>query len=268
MKTPFILKPAIGFFSMGVYKITSESDLELAKEDIQKNIRDVQKLYPKDVIDGTRFIIEECIAGEEYAIDAYFDSEGEPVILDILKHDFSSEADVSDRAYYTSKEIIEEYLDKFTKLLITINEKTNLKNFPFHIEVKVNRDRITPIEINPLRFAGWCTTDIAYYAYGVNVYKYYLENQKPDWNKILEGKEGKLYSMIILDRPQHLAVEEIKEFNYDRVLNSFAKPLELRKIDHREYPVFGFVFTETEQENKREIEDILKSDLLEYIELR
>lgn len=268
VKTPFILKPAIGFFSMGVYKITNEQDLNLAKKDIKNNIEDVEDLYPKAVIDSTRFIIEECLDGEEYAIDAYYDSEGEPVILNILKHEFGSAEDVSDRAYFTSKEIIEEYIVKFTQLLVDINKKTNLTNFPFHLEVKVDAGKITPIEVNPLRFAGWCTTDVAYFAYGLNVYDYYVENKKPNWKELLKDKSGKIYSMIILDSPQDLDTGKIKKFDYEKVLQSFENPLELRKIDYHEYPVFGFVFTETKKESKSEIDRILKSDLLEYIELK
>ena len=34
-----------------------------------------------------------------------------------------------------------------------------LKNFPLHTEVRVNeKGEIIPIEVNPMRFGGWCTT--------------------------------------------------------------------------------------------------------------
>lgn len=265
---PFILKPAVGFFSMGVYKISDNEDWQFVKEDIKNNMYKVENLYPKQVIDNTRFIIEECIEGDEFAIDAYYDSKGEPVILNILKHEFSSESDVSDRVYYTSKEIIEEYIDNFSELLKMINGKVNLNNFPFHMEVRVNGEEITPIEINPMRFAGWCTTDIAYYSYGINVYKYYFQNKKPDWKLILKGKDGILYSIVVLDKPKNVDEEQIKKFDYEKLIDSFEKTLELRKIDFNNYPVFGFLFTETKKENKCELEQILKSDLLEYIELK
>lgn len=35
-------------------------------------------------------------------------------------------------------------------------------NFPVHVEIRVKEDKICPIEFNPMRFAGLCTTDIAY----------------------------------------------------------------------------------------------------------
>lgn len=68
----------------------------------------MEKNYPQKVIDNSTYILEEFIHGEEYAIDAYYDENGKVVILNIMKHDFSSTSDVSDRLYYTSKEIINE----------------------------------------------------------------------------------------------------------------------------------------------------------------
>lgn len=53
------------------------------------------------------FILEQYITGEEYALDAYYDENGRAVLLNIMKHDFACSSDVSDRLYYTGKEIIE-----------------------------------------------------------------------------------------------------------------------------------------------------------------
>lgn len=59
----------------------------------------------------------------------------------------------SDRLYYTGKNLIETYLKPFTKWLSHINQHLKVCNFPFHAEVRMNNDLITPIEFNPLRFA-------------------------------------------------------------------------------------------------------------------
>jgi len=128
----------------------------------------------------SKFIIEECIEGDEFAIDAYYNPSGKPVILNILRHPFSSDTDVSDRVYYTSKEIIMEHLDTFRNTLESIGGIACLSSFPVHVEVRVDQyGKVIPIEFNPMRFAGWCVTDIAYSAYGINTYEYYF-------NKVLE----------------------------------------------------------------------------------
>jgi hypothetical protein len=116
-----------------------------------------------------------------------------------------------------------------------------------------------------MRFAGWCTTDIAHFAYGINTYRYFLEQLEPDWNSILADKEGKSFCLIMLNRPLDLNLKKVKAFDYEKLLSDFEKPLELRKADHEKYGFFGYLFTETRDNSWNEIERILKSDLREYI---
>ena len=264
---PFIIKPTVGFFSMGVYKVTSASEWREVKQMLISELLSVKSLYPTEVLNTTSFIIEQCIEGDEFAVDAYFDASGEPVILNIYKHVFSSNDDVSDRVYISSKKIIESNIDQFTEFLVEVGKRADVKNFPVHVEIRREQDgSIVPIEINPMRFGGWCTTaDMTYLAYGFNPYTFYFSQTKPDWNEILKNKVGKLYSIIVLDNSTGIEGNKIISFNYDLLLSNFEKPLELRKIDYKEYPIFGFLFTETTEDNFSEIESILKSDLNEFI---
>ncbi|MCF7929266.1 MAG: ATP-grasp domain-containing protein, partial [Spirochaetales bacterium] len=211
------------------------------------------------------FIIEQCIEGEEFAVDAYFDREGRPVILNILKHLFSSGEDVSDRVYITSKEIMRVFYDKFFPVLEGIGRLTGAKRFPIHAEFRINPEGVVvPIEVNPMRFAGWCTTDIAFYAFGVNVYEYFFEQKKPDWEAILSRMDDKLYSIIVGDLPKGLDPGKV-DVDYHRLLSAFEHVLELRKINYRRHGVFAFVFTETRAENRQELDAILQSDLTEFV---
>ena len=264
---PFIIKPAVGFFSMGVYKVSSHEEWIHAVDSIIKEIDQIKGLYPRAVLDTSSFIIEQCINGEEFAIDAYYNSTGEPVILNILKHAFSSDADVSDRIYITSKEIIETNIEEFTDFVGKIGRLAGVKNFPVHIELRRDRDgALLPIEVNPMRFGGWCTTpDMSFLAYGFNPYVYYHSQKKPDWPEVLKGKEGKLFSIIVLDNSTGIDVDEIASFNYEKLLANFENPIELRKIDYKKYHVFGFLFTETREDNFIELKNILDSDLNEFI---
>jgi hypothetical protein len=201
-------------------------------------------------------------------MDAYYNSAGRPVIIDIYRHLFASDKDVSDRVYFTEKSIIVNYREKFEALLADIGRLASLKNFPVHAEVRIdNQGHIVPIELNPMRFGGWCATDLAHHAYQVNPYCYYFDQKEPAWDQILAGQSDNLYSLIVLDKPGDIASADIKAFDYEQLLTRFEKPLELRKIDYCEYPVFGFLFTETRPENMVELTDILQSDLKEFIRL-
>jgi len=267
MPLPFIIKPTVGFFSMGVYKVSNFEEWTNTIDLIIAEIDQVKDLYPAEVLDTSSFIIEQCINGEEFAVDAYYNSIGEPVILSILKHAFSSDADVSDRVYVSSKKIIENNLKEFTEFAGKIGNLAGVKNFPVHIELRRDNDgSLLPIEVNPMRFGGWCTTtDISFLAYGFNPYLYYYSQKKPNWSEVLKGKEGKLFSIIVLDNSTGIDVDEIISFNYEKLLSKFERPIELRKIDFQKYPVFGFLFTETREDNFIELKNILDSDLNEFI---
>lgn len=265
---PFVIKPSIGFLSVGVYIINDENDWIKAKEEIMPH--NLRSIFPKNVLDTSHFIIEDYIQGEEYAIDYYHNDKGEVVILNILHHIFSSGADTSDRVYSTSKAIINQYKSELEQFLSTIGNKLNLKNFPAHAEVRIDENgKIIPIEINPLRFGGWCTTgDLSGITVGFNSYEYYFENTRPNWDTIYEGKENKIFSLIVLDNNSGIKPDEVLKFDYKALANDFENPILIRALDINTYPLFGFVFVKTDKKNIEELYDILNSDLRKYIIVR
>jgi hypothetical protein len=267
---PFIIKPAVGFFSIAVYKVDAATEWVGTVEKIENDILRTQSLYPKEVIGTTEFIIEQYIPGEEYAFDCYFDGEGNPVVLNILHHVFTSENDVSDRVYSSSPEIIQKLQIPVLDFLEVIRSKIQLKNFPLHIEIRIDEEgRLFPIEVNPMRFGGWCTTgDLAWFAYGINSYEHFLYSKKPDWDAIFKTRKGRKYSLILLDNTTGFKPEEIDRFDFDALLHDFEKPLHLRKIDLDKFGVFGFLFTETDKDNDAELTAILHSNLKKYIRLK
>ena len=264
---PFIIKPAVGFFSLGVYKVEKPEEWSETVRVILGEIDQIKDLYPPEVLHTGEFIIEECIEGDEFAVDCYFSREGKPVILNIMKHIFASGKDVNDRVYITSKEIVEQYLPPLTDFLAEIGKRAVLSNFPAHVEVRITAEgKVAPIEVNPLRFGGWCSTpDLAWYAFGFNIYEYLFSQRIPDWKSLLEGREGLVYSNIVLNNSTGIEGKQIQSFDYELLLTGFEKPLELRKADFGKFPLFGFLFCETRQENMKELYEILYSDLTAYV---
>ncbi len=264
---PFIIKPAVGFFSLGVYQVENMGEWTETVASIKLEIDRIKDLYPPEVLHTGEFIIEEIIEGDEFAIDCYFNQDGKPVVLNIMKHIFSSGKDVNDRVYITSKEIIENYSNCITDFLSEIGQRAALSNFPAHVEVRIDENGIVaPIEVNPLRFGGWCSTpDLAWHAFGINLYEYLFQQKQPDWNILLKGKEDLIYSNIVLNNSTGTEGKNIRSFDYKKLLASFEKPLELRKTDFTKFPLFGFLFCETRRQNIQELDRILMSDLKEYV---
>lgn len=265
----FIIKPAVGFFSMGVYIVNEHAQWHRIVKAIQNEVEQIKSIYPVEVFNPAQFIAEEIILGDEYAFDAYYTQNGEPVILNIYHHPFASGNDVSDRVYLTSELIVRNNIDAFTAWLYKIGKEVNLYNFPLHVEVRVDATgNIQPIEINPLRFGGFCTTaDCTWFAYGVNSYNCFFDELKPDWDSIFEARKNKLYSLLVLNNSTGIEGNRIRKFNYDKIAACLEMPLEIRSIDFEKFPLFGFVFTETRADNFAELQYLLQSDLKEFIEL-
>lgn len=263
LKFPLILKPSVGFLSFGVYPINNEEEWKSVLLKLDDDLEKIKGVFPQNVVNISKFIVEEMIEGEEFALDAYFDENGKATILNIYQHPFFNDKDVSDRVYYTSKAIFKKYLKKFNDVLDKIGSNLNYKNFPFHLELRANEKEIIPIEINPLRFCGWCITDITDFSWKINPYEYFLKQLKPDWNSIIEKMDDYYYYFTIGDIPSGIKNSDIKEINYEKYLKNIQTPLDVRKIDYKTKPVFAIVFAKTP--NLDEIKKLLELNMNEFI---
>lgn len=266
---PIVVKPAVGFYSLGVHKVDTVAEWHQAVSDIRAEVDEIKTMYPAQVLDLGEFIIEEVIEGEEYAVDVYFGDDGAPVILDILHHVFSSGKDVSDRLYVTSVDIMRKWLPVFTEWSEKLGKLADLRNFPMHVELRVREDgEIVPIEVNPMRFAGWCVTDIAFHAWDIDTYDYYLKGKRPDWESILKEREGYIWANIIGDLPAGIKGEDVVDVDFEGFASRFEEPLELRAINWKEYPLFAFLHVKSRSDNWAELEAMLHADFTEFLTLK
>jgi hypothetical protein len=262
---PLVIKPSVGFFSIGVHVLHREADWLVFKD--QLDPQKLQRMFPTTVLDTRTFILEALIPGEEFAIDYYYDEHGKVVLLNVLHHVFSSGTDTSDRVYTTSQDIVAQHRQRIEDFLSVVGDRLNLKNFPAHAEIRIDgAGRIMPIEINPLRFGGWCTTaDLLGVTLDFNIYACFARRQQPDWEQVFAGKAQQLFSIVVLDNRSGLAPDQIAGFDYDKLAQDFENPILIREFDIQQYPVFGFVFAETSPARANELQRILVSDLRRYI---
>ena len=125
-KYPLVLKPSIGFLSAGVHVIEDVSKWDDEVKKMQKEISSIKSIYPEAVVNTTKILAEEYVEGKEYAIDAYYDRNGTPVILNIFYHMQDNKKDVRDRLYITSTSIMIQYMAKIAQLLREMGEKFNI----------------------------------------------------------------------------------------------------------------------------------------------
>ena len=264
---PFIIKPTVGFFSLGVKRVESAADWPAALAAIRSDISRAAGLFPTEVLSTSSFLLEQCVDGREYALDAYYDEGGEPVVLSILEHLFASKDDASDRVYITSAKIVRQNLERFTQHLQALGQIFDVRNMPVHVEVRIDAaGRVFPIEVNPMRFGGWCTTaDLTHHAFGVNPYACYFRAEKPEWSEVLSGDKGDVFALVALGNSTGVEGADIASFDHDAVVARFASPLELRKTDFRRYPIFGFLFIRTAADRTEELDWALQTTLEEFV---
>jgi hypothetical protein len=264
---PCIIKPAVGFFSLGVHRVNRPEDWPVVIQRIRSDLTSINNEYPAEVVSSETFIVEEVIEGEEFAIDGYFDEHQQPVILGIYKHYFAHEEAVNDRVYMTSADIMRDNVIDIADFLDKLAAVSECKNFPFHMEIRRTPDgQFVPIELNPARFGGWCSSpDLAYLAFGINPYVAFYQQRKPDWQSILAEHDDTNYCLVVLDNSTGYAGEDIAAFDYQALADSFDEVLEVRPVDFERYSVFGFLMLKVQPDRMAQIDRILQSDLREYV---
>jgi ATP-grasp domain len=266
LRVPFIVKPAVGFFSLGVHVVESLADWPGLVTEIEREAKALRLLYPAQVLDFERYVVEEIIEGEEFAVDAYYDADGQLVIINVYAHLFGSRTDVSDRVYLTNAETVTRFAPLAGGILAEIGRRAGLTNFPVHAELRIDSaGNVAPIEVNPMRFGGWCVTDLAHFAYGLNPYRCYIRCERPDWTRIARATDGRTTALIVSNLPNSVDLRSIKRVDYERFAARFSKVLELRPTDFNRYPVFAFTFVEVPCGDLSELRAVLGADLREYL---
>ncbi|MFE4430501.1 ATP-grasp domain-containing protein [Peribacillus butanolivorans] len=263
---PVVIKPNIGYSSVGVHKVKNEQDWDIAVSHLKEDLLHSDGLYDSTVVGSQTVLIEEWIQGEEYAIDGYFNQDGEPIILNAFKRLFKDDYDTSDRIYYTSKIAVNEIYDDALQFMKKVQTVLPLRNYPVHFEIRKKGDRVIPIEINPLRFAGAGTTDLGYHAYGMNMYEHYFLGTKPDWNRILEEMDDNIYSFFFAEVPLELNLEDVERINHIGLQNEFEHILEYRQLPFQNDRSMAIIFYRSEDLNKNL--KLLHLDLFPFLTIK
>ena len=263
LQFPLVLKPSVGFLSAGVYVVHNVDEWESAVDDIMLNFKKVGEQFPEYVVGTQNFLIEAYIKGEEYAVDAYFDEKGAPVIWNIYHHRFANESDTSDRLYCSSRKLYDQYEQRFMDFLIKTNKVIGLRDFPMHIEFRYDGKRAIPIEINPLRFAGFCLNELQTHISGIHPIMAYLNNIHITKEEMWRGKENDTYNFLVLERPAG-APKEL-QFDSEKFKASVMDVLELRPLADPTVGVAATAFTRVDAAHEAEFDFILNLDMNEFM---
>lgn len=259
---PCVIKPSVGFLSKGVFVVHNPEEYRKAVETLQQDFAKAGADFPEFVVGKSRFLIEEYIHGEEYAVDAYYDENENPVILNIFHHKFMDESDTSDRLYMTSKVLFDQYEEPFTRFLTNLNNTLHLRNFPMHIEFRYDGKKAVPIEINPLRFTGFCLNELQVFISGQHPMLSFLKGRRVTKDEMWKGREDFTYAFTVLDLPKG---DEDKAFDDEKFSADFPGVIDVRLVPDKTSGVAATVFLKVETANVQAFDRIMSLDMHEYM---
>jgi hypothetical protein len=200
-------------------------------------------------------------------VDASVDGGGRVAVLGLLEHVFQGPDDVSDRVYRCTAELVEAWRGPFAAALEGLAAALGLRDFSLHAELRVRPDgAILPIELNPLRFGGFCTTaELSAHAWGFDPYAAHLLGAPPDWERILPERAGRSFHLVVLDDTTGLPLEEAAAFDLGAVARSLPGVLAAEPVDRRVAPLFGFLVVETAAGEHAAVDRLQASDLREFV---
>lgn len=259
---PCVIKPSVGFLSKGVFVVHNPEEYRKAVETLQQDFAKAGADFPEFVVGKSRFLIEEYIHGEEYAVDAYYDENENLVILNIFHHKFMDESDTSDRLYMTSKGLFDQYEEPFTRFLTNLNNTLHLRNFPMHIEFRYDGKKAVPIEINPLRFTGFCLNELQVFISGQHPMLSFLKGRRVTKDEMWKGREDFTYAFTVLDLPKG---DEDKAFDDEKFSADFPGVIDVRLVPDKTSGVAATVFLKVETANVQAFDRIMSLDMHEYM---
>lgn len=248
----FVVKPNKGYFATAIKYVDASTDLSVVRDEIQSEVAQRANHFEETVISADEVVIEGFISGEEYAVDMFYNADGEPVIINIYHHPIPDNPDYLHALYYTSKSVFDEMHDRFVDWFAALNRQLKASSFPIHAEFRLDGETLMPIELNPLRYGGDGLVDICYHAFGFNPFAIFFADSAPDWSDIWDGRDDKFFVWMLGYVGTDIDVASHRP-DMGRFQGMFNKVLSDSVLNYQSSPGFSVVYAEEES-----LEDIYR----------
>jgi len=257
----YIVKPTKGFFGTAVKELNKRTDITEITKEIRGELEENTRYFSESVLSKNELIIEQFVEGEEYAVDMYYNNDGEPEILNIYHHPLPEKNEYFHVLYYTNKDVFTKFYNNIKTIFLELSKHLNIKNFPIHAEFKLENYKLIPIEMNPLRYGGFGLADLTFHAFGFNPFLAYFNNFKPNWDKIWQSRSDFNLGWVLGYNGSDI---EIKNHipDHDKFQNYLGDVLHYVKIDHTENPVFAIAYFK--DTNTDSLQRILRTEFNDF----
>ncbi len=111
-----------------------------------------------------------------------------------------------------------------------------------HVEFRLQKNRLMPIDVNPLRFGSFSLPDLTFFAFGLNPYKHYYGYLEPQWDRILPQPGEDIFFRVLARMPKGA---EGKAPDHEEFADTIQDMLGYCKLDTKRYPAFSIAFGRT-----------------------
>jgi|GEM_PF-769300 len=257
----YFVKPIKGYWGSAAFPLDGKSDRVGLMHEIEAQLAKRTAIFSEQVVAKDRLIVEEFLEGEEYAVDMFFNGSGQPVITNVCHHPLPKKLDYLHVVYYTSYQVYRDLYPKFIEFFNVLNQSLHARSIPIHGEFKLHKGRLTPIELNPLRFGSDGFADLSFHAFGFNPFLYFAEDRAPDWEALWKGREEKIFAFYLGYNGSDLDAGRYRpDFRNFRLL--FSHILCDMAMNYQD--TLGFAIMYIEEDSLERIHELLEIEFNEY----
>ncbi len=257
-----VIKPIKGCFGTAVRIVEPSTDFNKLSAELNAELDKNSNVFSESVLSKDDFILEQFIDGEEYAVDMFYNAEGESCIVNIYHHPMPTNEAYLHMIYYSSKSVFDEIYDKARIFFTELNKILQVKNFVMHSEFKLDGENLIPIEINAMRFGGMGLGNLVFHALHINPYIYFLNGIEPDWQHIWNENPNNLFTFFIAYNCQKKSLLTHQP-NSAKLKAQFTSVLLERTFDYQKQLAFAIYCLEETDENIKKLLDIEFDDYFE-----
>jgi hypothetical protein len=260
-KEKYFVKPIKGYWGSAAFPLDGQTDRLALMHEIEAQLTKRTHIFSEEVVSKDRLIVEEFLEGEEYAVDMFFNESGQPVITNVCHHPLPKKRDYLHVVYYTSYEVYRNIYPKFIEFFQALNQSLQARSLPIHGEFKLHKGKLTPVELNPLRFGSDGFADLSFHAFGFNPFLYFAENRAPDWEALWKGREEKIFAFYLGYNGTDLDTGRYRPdfLNFRRLFSNILCDMAMNYQD-----TLAFSIMYIEEDSLERIHELLEVEFNEY----
>ena len=259
-----VLKPSKGCFGAAVKIVDVDTNMPQLKQEIQVELAKNGEVFSEVVLSKNEFILESFIEGEEYAVDMFYDKNGQSQITNIYYHPIPEQKAYLHMVYCTSLPVFQKIYDKAIQFFTQLNELLQVTNFMIHGEFKLDGDNLLPIEMNCMRYGGMGLGNLAYHAFGVNPYLHFINNQSPNWTEIWAKQNPQdIFAFFVAYNGQTIN-KQLHQPNVAKLKVQFTEVLLDQIFDYQKQLAFAIFYLRETQSN---LDRLLAIEFDDYFEV-